>query len=126
MSRPYWLIDTAIATLPYAAIAVDEEVVPDVVPAACVHVIVLNGPNDSRDLRSRIVVRPRSVVNDGTAYFPVADFVRRGSRIPRVTKPNTRLRNGRCEYGDQSWRFASTEPKGGGVKLRTLGDCGSG
>ena len=61
------LVDAAVAALVDGAVAVDEEVVADVVPAVRLDVVDLDPAHDRGRLRGRVVVRARRVVHDREA-----------------------------------------------------------
>ena len=58
----------AVAPFVHGAVAVDEEVVADVVPAVRLHVVHLDAPHDRGRLGGRVVVRSGGVMDDGEPH----------------------------------------------------------
>ena len=60
--------DPAVAALPDVAVAIDEVVVANVVPAVRLHVVGVDRADDRRDVRLAVVVRGRRVVHEDHAH----------------------------------------------------------
>jgi hypothetical protein len=77
--------DAAVAALEHAAVAVDQEVVADVVPAPGAHVIQVVGPDQGGVLRGRVAVALHGVMHEGGLHGVAV--VRVGPPDPLVSPP---------------------------------------